>query len=254
MILSIIIPAFNEADPIVEVIDQVDAADTAGYSKEILVVDDGSSDGTAAAALAAFARLGSGATGRVITQSVNRGKGAAVRRGYEACTGDLVVVQDADLEYDPAEFRLLLAPIDGGRGDLVIGSRFIGGRPRRVVYLSNAIGNRLMSALFSVVSGLRLTDVHCCYLLLPGDLARAAAPMLRSSRWGFNPEICSLLADWRHELRIIEVGISYYGRSKLDGKKIRMRHGLVAVAEILRFNLRRPRPFPAGVAAGRRRT
>lgn len=243
MILSVIIPAYNEATTIATVIEQVLAAATPGYDKEIIVVDDGSTDGTAVAAESAMVDLGVD-TGRVLVQPANCGKGTAVKRGFAESTGDLVIVQDADLEYDPAEFDRLIDPIRRDRGDLVIGSRFIGGRPRRVVYLSNAVGNRLMSGLFSVVSTLPLTDVHCCYMLLPGDLARASVPLLTSSRWGFNPEICSLIADWQHDLRIVEVGISYYGRSKQDGKKIRMRHGVVAVAEILKFNLRRARPYP----------
>ncbi|MFP5488971.1 MAG: glycosyltransferase family 2 protein [Acidimicrobiia bacterium] len=243
MILSVIIPAYDEAATIGTVIAEVAAAPTPGYTKEIIVVDDGSSDATAQEARRALDALISD-TGRVLVQPVNAGKGTAVRLGFAESTGDLVIVQDADLEYDPAEFEHLLDPIRRGRADLVMGSRFIGGRPRRVVYLTNAIGNRLMSGLFSVVSGLPLTDVHCCYMLLPGDLARASVPQLTSSRWGFNPEICSLIADWQRDLRIVEVGISYYGRSKQDGKKIRMRHGLVAVAEILKFNLRRARPYP----------
>ncbi len=250
-LLSIIIPAFDEAATIAIVIDQVDRCDTDGYDKEIIVIDDGSTDDTARVAEAALARLGAGSTGRLVVLGRNRGKGAAVRRGFETTTGDLVIVQDADLEYDPADLARLLDPIRRGRADVVMGSRFIGGRPRRVVYLSNAVGNRAMSAMFSVLSGMRLTDIHSCYMMLPGDLARASGPLLRSARWGFNPEICSLLADWRDELRIVEVGISYYGRSKRDGKKIRMRHGVVAVSEIVRYNVRSARPLPPGVASRR---
>jgi glycosyltransferase involved in cell wall biosynthesis len=242
-VLSVIIPAYDEASTIASVIAAVAAAPTPGFTKEIIVVDDGSTDRTAEVARTALGALGPDA-GDVLVQPTNLGKGTAVKRGFAHSTGDLVIVQDADLEYDPAEFDLLLDPVRRGRADLVIGSRFIGGRPRRVVYMSNAIGNRLMSGLFSMVSGLPLTDVHCCYVLLPGDLARASVPLLTSARWGFNPEICSLIADWQRDLRIVEVGISYYGRSKQDGKKIRMRHGVVAVGEILRFNLRSARPFP----------
>ena len=243
MILSVVIPAFDEESTIARVIAAVASSPTPGFTKEIIVVDDGSTDRTAEFARHALAALGPDA-GDVLVQPTNLGKGTAVKRGFARSTGDLVIVQDADLEYDPGEFDLLLDPVRRGRADLVMGSRFIGGRPRRVIYLSNAIGNRVMSAIFSVLSGLPLTDIHCCYMLLPGDLARASVPMLTSARWGFNPEICSLLADWQRDLRIVEVGISYYGRSKQDGKKIRFRHGLVAVGEIARFNLRPARPYP----------
>ncbi len=246
-LLSIIIPAYDEAATIAIVIEQIDRCDTEGYSKEIIVIDDGSADDTAVVARAALDRLSDGSTGRLVLIPQNAGKGAAVRRGFAASTGELVIVQDADLEYDPADLARMLGPIRNDRADVVMGSRFIGGRPRRVVYLSNAIGNRAMSAMFSVLSGLRLTDIHSCYMMLPGDLARAAAPLLRSARWGFNPEICSLLADWRNDVRIVEVGISYYGRSKREGKKIRMRHGVVAISEIIRYNTRPARRWPLGV-------
>lgn len=216
----------------------------AGLRKEIIVVDDGSSDGTYDAALAAIDALASSVYGHVLRFNQNRGKGLAVREGFEKSSGDLVIVQDADLEYDPDDFALLLEPILKGRADVVMGSRFIGGSPRRVVYLSNALGNRLMSVLFSVLSGLRLTDIHCCYMIFPGDLIRGSVPLMSSARWGFNPEICSLLADWRKQLSIVEMGISYYGRSKEEGKKIRLRHGLVAIGEIVRFNVRPARVMP----------
>lgn len=243
-LLSIIVPAFDEAETIEKIIDEVARADTLGWDKEIIIVDDGSSDDTAERARTAIARLRTTTTGFVISQPRNLGKSAAVVSGLLATAGDYVIVQDADLEYDPAEFAILIDPIQRDRADIVMGSRFIGGRPRRVVYLSNAVGNRLMSALFSAISGLRLTDIHCCYMLLPGPVVRAAAPQIKSVRWGFNPEICALIADWREDLRIVEVGISYYGRSKSDGKKIRLRHGVVAVGEILRYNLRARRALP----------
>jgi glycosyltransferase involved in cell wall biosynthesis len=242
--ISIIVPAYNEAGTIVRVVDALADADLGGLIPEIIVVDDGSSDDTAERARTAFADLQLSAVGKVIVLPVNQGKTAALKAGFAASTGDLVIVQDADLEYDPADIALLLRPLLANRADVVVGSRFIGGHPRRLVYLSNALGNRLMSVLFSVVSGLRLTDVHCCYIVLPGDLIRAVGPQISSERWGFNPEICSLLADWRTELRIVEVGISYYGRSKAEGKKIRFHHGVIAVAEIVKFNVRRRRPLP----------
>ena len=124
----------------------------------------------------------------------------------------------------------------------------MGGHPRRVVYLQNAIGNRLMSLLFSFVSGMKLSDIHSCYMLFHGPLIREIEPLLVSKRWGFNPEVCSILADFRADVRIVETGISYYGRSKAEGKKIRLRHGVVAVAEIIKFNLRRRTEYPQALS------
>ncbi len=242
--LSIVIPAHNEERTIYEVLLIVAQVDTRGLAKEIVLVDDGSTDATLEKAKAAQADMPDDVRLSILTLVPNRGKGAAVKEGFLATTGDLVIVQDADMEYDPANIGLMIDEIQKGRADVVMGSRFIGGKPRRVIYLANALGNRIMSGLFSLISGLPLTDIHCCYMLFPGSLIRGAAPSLTSERWGFNPEICSLIADWRNDLSIVELGISYYGRSKQEGKQIRMRHGLVAIAEILKFNLRRPVPIP----------
>ena len=236
--ISIIVPAHNEGKTISVVLAALLATDFRGLRKEIIVVDDGSSDDTFDSAEKALTVLPDDCTGFVIRQHVNQGKGVAVKTGFAKSTGDLVIVQDADMEYDPQNIATMIDEVLKGRADVVLGSRFIGGLPRRVVYLSNAIGNRLMSTVFSLVSGLRLTDIHCCYMLFPGDLIRGAVPHLSSARWGFNPEICSLLADWRKDLSIVELGIAYYGRSKDEGKQIRMRHGVVAIGEILKFNLR----------------
>jgi glycosyltransferase involved in cell wall biosynthesis len=243
--LSIVIPAHNEEKTIAEVLRIVAQVDTRGLRKEIVLVDDGSTDATLEQARAAQNNLPDDVDLKILRLDPNRGKGAAVKAGFNATTGDLVIVQDADMEYDPANIGLMIDEVLKGRADVVMGSRFIGGKPRRVIYLANALGNRIMSGLFSLISGLPLTDIHCCYMLFPGSLIRGASKNLTSNRWGFNPEICSLIADWRHDLSIVELGISYYGRSKQEGKQIRMRHGLVAIAEILKFNLRTPIPLPA---------
>ena len=249
--LSIVVPAHNEERTIYDVLLIVAQVDTRGLEKEIVLVDDGSTDSTLERAAAAEASMPAGVSLKILKLSPNRGKGAAVKEGFSATTGDLVIVQDADMEYDPSNIGLMIDEVLKGRADVVMGSRFIGGKPRRVVYLANAFGNRLMSALFSLISGLPLTDVHCCYMLFPGPLIRGASKRLTSQRWGFNPEICSLIADWRNELSIVELGISYYGRSKQEGKQIRMRHGAIAVAEILKFNLRRSIPIPVEFASVR---
>jgi glycosyltransferase involved in cell wall biosynthesis len=235
--LSIVIPAHNEERTIYDVLLIVGEVDIRGLRKEIVLVDDGSTDDTLKQARAAKEAM-PGVAITILELSPNRGKGAAVKEGFRATTGDLVIVQDADMEYDPLNIGLMIDEVLKGRADVVMGSRFIGGKPRRVIYLANAFGNRIMSGLFSLISGLPLTDIHCCYMLFPGTLIRGAAKSLTSDRWGFNPEICSLIADWRNDLSIVELGISYYGRSKQEGKQIRMRHGLVAIAEILKFNLR----------------
>ena len=252
--LSVVIPAFNEAATIRRVIEIVCAADFRELQLEVIVVDDGSVDDTFdQAVVVQQARLGAGAPEviHVVRLPNNGGKGAALREGFLISSGDLVIVQDADMEYDPRDIGRMIDEVLIGRADVVMGSRFIGGRPRRVVYLSNALGNRVMSGLFSLLSGLPLSDIHCCYMLFPGPLIRATTKHLRSARWGFNPEICSVLADWRKDLSIVEIGISYYGRSKAEGKQIRMRHGLVALAEIVKFNVRRPLPIPPGIRPNR---
>jgi glycosyltransferase involved in cell wall biosynthesis len=243
--LSIVIPAHNEARTIYEVLLIVAQVDTRGLQKEIILVDDGSTDDTLKQARAAKEAMPDDVIITILELYPNQGKGAAVKEGFRATTGDLVIVQDADMEYDPTNIGLMIDEVLKGRADVVMGSRFIGGKPRRVIYLANAFGNRIMSGLFSLISGLPLTDIHCCYMLFPGTLIRGASKSLTSDRWGFNPEICSLIADWRNELNIIELGISYYGRSKKEGKQIRMRHGVVAIAEILKFNLRPALPIPA---------
>lgn len=243
--LSIVIPAHNEERTIYEVLLILSEIDTRGLTKEIVLVDDGSTDSTLERVHAAKQLMPEEVSLIILALTPNRGKGAAVKEGFSATTGDLVIVQDADMEYDPSNIGLMIDEILKGRADVVMGSRFIGGKPRRVIYLANAFGNRIMSGLFSLISGLPLTDIHCCYMLFPGSLIRGASKSLTSDRWGFNPEICSLIADWRKDLRIVELGISYYGRSKQEGKQIRMRHGLVAIVEILKFNLRPAIPIPA---------
>lgn len=249
--LTVVIPAYNEGATIHRVIEAVCAADFRGLRLEVVVIDDGSTDSTYEQAVLAQQAQPADKVGgiRIVRLPKNGGKGNAVREGFRVSTGDLVIVQDADLEYDPIDIGRMIDEVLKGRADVVIGSRFIGGRPRRVIYLSNALGNRFMSGLFSILSGLPLSDIHCCYMLFPGPMIRAAAEHLQSARWGFNPEICSVLADWRNDLSIVELGISYYGRSKAEGKQIRMRHGVVAVAEIVKFNLRRRLPTPPAVSS-----
>lgn len=230
--LSIIIPCYNEENTIELILNEIDAVDLGEIEKEVIVVDDYSQDATRTV-LSNYKNHNV----KVILQGSNQGKGAALKRGFLESTGDLVIVQDADREYDPRDYLKLLIPFQENRADVVFGSRFSGGGPRRVVYLSNTIGNKLMTRLSALLSGLYVSDIHTCYIMFDGELIRAEANKLVSARFGFNPEIVARLARRKDTLQICEVGISYYGRSKEEGKKIRFRDGLEAIWEIIRFNL-----------------
>lgn len=231
-LLSIVMPCYNEKATIKKIIDEVMAVNLGSTQKEILVVDDGSKDGTRDI-LKSLASKNS--TIKLLFQEVNQGKGAALKRGILESKGDVVVVQDADLEYDPQEYKRLLYPIERGHADVVYGSRFIGGEPHRIIYYRNQIANKALTMLSNMLSGLNLTDMETCYKMFSGDLARDVAKDLKSLRFGFEPEVTARIAK-RH-VRVYEIGISYYGRSKEEGKKIGFRDGIKAVWEIIRFNL-----------------
>ncbi len=225
--LSIIMPVFNEVQTIREILRRVDMADAAGLEKELIVVDDGSSDGTQAA----LGSLGDLRTPvHVLMHSRNMGKGAAIRTGLEAATGDIVLIQDADLEYDPQQYPLLLRPILGGMADVVYGNRFHGG-PHRVLYFWHALGNRLVTLFSNVLTNLNLTDMEVGFKVFRSDLVKSLR--LRSNRFGFEPEITMKMA--RRHLRIYEVPISYFGRTYQEGKKITWKDGLVALCALVRF-------------------
>jgi len=229
--VSIVIPVFNERETIGELLSRVARAPLpAGISRELVVVDDASSDGTrdrlhelARAADSPFVLL---------EQEVNRGKGAALRRGFAAATGDVVVIQDADLEYDPNEYPALLAPILEGKADVVYGSRFLGG-PHRVLLYWHYVGNKALTTFSNVFSNLNLTDMETCYKVFRRDLLDGMK--LRSDRFGIEPELTARFAQRR--ARIYEVPISYHGRTYAEGKKIGWRDGFVAIWTILRVNL-----------------
>ena len=230
--LSIIIPCYNEKATIKRILDEIAAVNLGTTKKEIIIVDDGSTDGTREI-LAKIAQARKDI--RLLLQDHNQGKGAALMRGILESTGDVVVIQDADLEYDPKEYKKLLYPIERGHADVVYGSRFIGGEPHRIIYYRNQIANKFLTFLSNVFTGLNLTDMETCYKMIRGDLARKLAKNLKAQRFGFEPEITAKVA--KSKAAVYEVGISYYGRSKEEGKKIGFRDGFKAVWEIIKFNV-----------------
>jgi glycosyltransferase involved in cell wall biosynthesis len=226
--LSVLVPVYNERDTIDLILDAVHATP---MKKEIIVVDDCSTDGSDEI----LARLRErGLIDVLFRQPVNQGKGAAIRKAMSLSSGDIVIVQDADLEYDPGDWPVLLEPILEGKADASFGSRFLGG-PHRVLYYWHSVGNSFLTMYSNMMTNLNLTDMETCYKAIKGDLARSLAPRLTSDRFGFEPEITALLS--KTDARIFEVPISYSGRTYAEGKKIGWRDGVAAFWHITRFNL-----------------
>ncbi len=230
--LSIIMPCYNEKATIEKILSEVAAVNLGSTKKEIIIVDDGSTDGTRDI-LKKLEKNNSDI--KLIFQKTNQGKGSALKKGILASTGDVIVVQDADLEYDPQEYPRLLYPIKRGQADVVYGSRFIGGEPHRIIYYRNQVANKFLTMLSNVFTGLNLTDMETCYKMIRGDLARTLAKDLKAKQFGFEPEITARIA--KSGAAVYEIGISYYGRSKEEGKKIGMKDGIKAIWEIIRFNV-----------------
>ena len=228
MKLSIVIPCYNEFATIERVLEEVRSVDLGTMEREILIVDDGSTDGTREliAGMTAQPDL------RIIFQPRNRGKGAAVRTGFESATGDVVLVQDADLEYDPHEYPRLLRPILEGKADVVFGSRFLGDT-RRVLYFWHTVMNRALTTLSNMCTDLNLTDMETCYKVMRREVLEGLD--LRSERFGIEPELTAKIA--RRRWRVYEVPVSYHGRTYAEGKKIGWKDGVVAVWTILRYGL-----------------
>jgi len=229
--VSIVIPVYNERATIDAVLERVAAAPLpAALERELIVVDDASSDGTRER-LRELATAGAPPI-RLFEQPVNRGKGAALRRGFAEASGDVILIQDADLEYDPSEYPVLLAPILDGRADVVYGSRFLSG-PHRALLYWHYVGNRFLTTVSNIFSNLNLTDMETCYKVFRRSLLEGMP--LRSNRFGIEPELTAKFA--RRRARIYEVPISYHGRTYDEGKKIGWRDGFAALWAIVRFNL-----------------
>jgi len=228
MKLSIVIPVYNEVSTVEELLGKVVAVPLEGIEKEIIIVDDGSQDGTREA----LGKLDTSAY-KVVLHEENQGKGAALRTGFKHCTGEIVMIQDADLEYDPDEYPRLLKPILDDRADVVYGSRFVGDEPHRVLFFWHYMANRFLTLLSNMLTNLNLTDMECCYKAFRGEIVKQL--QLRENRFGIEPEITAKVA--RLKVRIYEVGISYYGRTYEEGKKINWKDGVRALYCILRYRL-----------------
>ena len=226
LVLSVLIPVYNERATIEAIVAQVRSVPV---RKQIICVDDCSRDGTVDV-LRAMKAVGT--IDILIVHEVNRGKGAAIRTALAASTGNVVIVQDADLEYDPADWPTLLDPIIDGRADAVFGSRFLGG-PHRVLYFWHSVGNAVLTMLSNMLTNLNLTDMETCYKAIRGNVARSL--VLTSDRFGFEPEVTARLA--RANVRIFEVPISYSGRTYAEGKKIGWKDGVAAIWHIIKFNV-----------------
>ncbi len=234
MKLSIVIPAYNEARTIHLILDKVKAVTLVqGIEKEVVIVNDCSTDGTEEAILR-YKNANPELPIFYQKHEVNKGKGAALHTGIRLASGDFVIIQDADLEYDPREYNLLLQPIVEGMADVVYGSRFMGGNPHRILFFWHSIGNKFLTTLSNAFTNLNLTDMETCYKLFRRELIQSLE--LRENRFGFEPEVTAKIARVPG-IRIYEVGISYYGRTYAEGKKINWKDGFRAIYCILKYNL-----------------
>ena len=227
-VLSVVMPVFNEKTTIVQIVERVRDAP---YEKEIIIVDDASTDGTREI----LEQLAEASDVTLLQHEKNRGKGAALRTGICVASGDVTIIQDADLEYDPFDYPKILNPILLGKADVVYGSRFIGGQSHRVFYFWHSVGNKCLTLLSNALTGLTLTDMETCYKAFKTEIIKSVD--LQEDRFGFEPEITAKLAQMR--LRIYEVGISYSGRTYDEGKKIGWKDGVQAIWCIFKYNLTR---------------
>ncbi len=233
-ILSIVIPAYNEERTIHRILDKIKAVELIGdLQKELIITNDFSKDDTEGA-IHRYMAANPDLPIRYLQHAVNQGKGAALHTGIQHASGDYIIIQDADLEYDPAEYNILLRPILEGHADVVFGSRFMGGRPHRILFFWHSIGNRFLTTVSNAFTNLNLTDMETCYKMFRADILKGL--VLKEKRFGFEPEVTAKTSRIPN-VRIYEVGISYYGRTYAEGKKIGWRDAFRAIYCILKYNL-----------------
>ena len=227
MKLTIIIPCFNEVNTIKQIIDKI--IEINNYEKEIIVIDDFSTDGSRQI-LSEIEKVN---ISKLILNGRNYGKGYCIKKGIEEATGDIVIIQDADLEYDPSDYKKLIEPIHKNQADVVYGSRFIGSEEKRVLYYWHTVGNKILTTLYNMFTNINLTDMECCYKDFKTEIIKKID--LKENRFGFEPEVTAKLA--KKNIRIYEVGIKYFGRKYSDGKKITWKDGFAAIYCIIYYNV-----------------
>jgi len=229
MKLSIVIPVYNESGTILEIVNKIQRVQLDGIDKELIIVDDFSTDGTRTK----IEKFRSMKDIKVLYHNKNSGKGAALKSGFSQVTGDFVIIQDADLEYDPQDYHRLLQPLLDDKADVVYGSRFVGEEPHRVLFFWHSIGNRFLTLFSNMMTNLNLTDMETCYKAFNSNILKLIT--IEERRFGFEPEFTAKIA--KQKLRVFEVGISYYGRTYAEGKKINWKDGVVAIWCIFKYNL-----------------
>ncbi len=232
--LTVIIPAYNEGTTIGKILDKIQSVSLLNeIEKEIVIVNDCSTDNTGEEIIK-YKNENHQLNIQYLKHETNKGKGAALHTGIKEATGDVIVIQDADLEYDPKEFNILLKPIIDGCANVVYGSRFVGGKPHRILYFWHAVGNRFLTFLSNVFTNLNLTDMETCYKMFRADVIKSLD--LKEQRFGFEPEVTAKMSQYPN-VRVYEVGISYYGRTYEEGKKIGWQDGITALWCIFKYNI-----------------